>query len=530
MEFEEYLNLSFNRLIGLPETKRDLFYCFMELIKDGGGESVVLVGNRRVGKTTLFKQLAAEVPDALYVSFELAEDTYDAWTLVDGIIDGILSGKYKTIFLDEVTKAFYYDEKLKTIVDIAWQHGVSVFITSSCKRYLQQLAHGMLGARVHLIEMRGLSYLEYLFMFGGAKGQRKYSMSWDIEEIETVLQELDKIGVSKESFLDYLVYIQRYGFTGGVTDYIESSYSDLIGSEQALSIVRGEKINGVDFEVAKKLLYAQQYALITAYRNKMMFFKAAGSYGRERDALGMLNVKVAKKVTSNLDTELSKRLAALNERKREELCNALSLLYQIGLVKKVCTIESGEDIEDVIMEARREREECKTLTVDDIFSSLYVVSDVGTYLCILRDFLSELNISLEREVLRGSLFGEIIEYFVRSQVMDVAGEEIGFKLKCSELQNAKEIDVYSRKLSLLIEVGVGGKSAKDLAFCDSEFSKKYPDYVNCERVYVSSGFTQEGSILPYKKHSGYTEVAYWVFIAYADTIINGQIVKRLHLL
>lgn len=113
--------------------------------------------------------------------------------------------------------------------------------------------------------------------------------------------------------------------------------------------------------------------------------------------------------------------------------------------------------------------------------------------------------------------------------MDVAGEEIGFKLKCRELRNAKEIDVYSRKLSLLIEVGVGGKSAKDLAFCDSEFSEKYPDYANCERIYVSSGFTQEGNILPYKKHNGYTEIAYWIFVVYADAVVNGQVARRLHI-
>lgn len=86
------------------------------------------------------------------------------------------------------------------------------------------------------------------------------------------------------------------------------------------------------------------------------------------------------------------------------------------------------------------------------------------------------------------------------------------------------------ELSLLAEIGVGRKSARDLAFCDSGFNEKYPDYVNCERVYVSSGFIQEGSVLPYKKHNDHTEIAYWIFVAYADAFINGQMVKRLHLL
>ena len=125
-----------------------------ELLNDSGKHFVGLIGARGVGKSVLFKQIAALKEDAIYISVDSAE-IENLYELIKTLTEFY---KYKVFFLDEIHFYKEYEKALKTIYDFL---DVKIFFTSSVSLSLFESIYD-LARRVKIFNIFPFSYREYL--------------------------------------------------------------------------------------------------------------------------------------------------------------------------------------------------------------------------------------------------------------------------------------------------------------------------------------------------------------------------------
>jgi len=125
-----------------------------ELLNDSGKHFVGLIGARGVGKSVLFKQIAALKEDAIYISVDSAE-IENLYELIKTLTEFY---KYKVFFLDEIHFYKEYEKALKTIYDFL---DVKIFFTSSVSLSLYESIYD-LSRRVKIFNIYPFSYREYL--------------------------------------------------------------------------------------------------------------------------------------------------------------------------------------------------------------------------------------------------------------------------------------------------------------------------------------------------------------------------------
>jgi len=127
-----------------------------ELRREGGAHFIGVVGPRGVGKTVLLKQMAANDPEALYLSLDVLDRNEDVFELIRTLNQDY---GYNRFFLDEVHFHPQIDEVLKKVYDFL---KVRVTFTSSVALALNQSAHD-LSRRMVLRSLNPFSFREYLF-------------------------------------------------------------------------------------------------------------------------------------------------------------------------------------------------------------------------------------------------------------------------------------------------------------------------------------------------------------------------------
>jgi len=125
-----------------------------ELLNDSGKHFVGLIGARGVGKSVLFKQIAALKEDAIYISVDSTE-IENLYELIKTLTEFY---KYKVFFLDEIHFYKEYEKALKTIYDFL---DVKIFFTSSVSLSLYESIYD-LSRRVKIFNIFPFSYREYL--------------------------------------------------------------------------------------------------------------------------------------------------------------------------------------------------------------------------------------------------------------------------------------------------------------------------------------------------------------------------------
>jgi len=125
-----------------------------ELLNDSGKHFVGLIGARGVGKSVLFKQIAALKEDAIYISVDSTE-IENLYELIKTLTEFY---KYKVFFLDEIHFYKEYEKALKTIYDFL---DVKIFFTSSVSLSLYESIYD-LSRRVKIFNIYPFSYREYL--------------------------------------------------------------------------------------------------------------------------------------------------------------------------------------------------------------------------------------------------------------------------------------------------------------------------------------------------------------------------------
>lgn len=119
-----------------------------------------VVGPRGVGKTVLLQQLAASMPDALYLSADTLAPDADGFNLIHRLAKQF---KYRFFFLDEIHHLKEAAGMLKKVYDFLDVH---VVFTSSVALAMEASRHD-LSRRVRLFTLRTFSYREYLRLVKG---------------------------------------------------------------------------------------------------------------------------------------------------------------------------------------------------------------------------------------------------------------------------------------------------------------------------------------------------------------------------
>ncbi len=125
-----------------------------KLINDKGKHFVGLIGPRGVGKSVLFKQLAALTKKSIYISIDSIEieNLFELIKILNEFY------QFKVFYLDEIHFYKGYEKELKTIYDFL---DVKIFFTSSVSLSLFDSAYD-LARRIRIFNIFPFSYREYL--------------------------------------------------------------------------------------------------------------------------------------------------------------------------------------------------------------------------------------------------------------------------------------------------------------------------------------------------------------------------------
>lgn len=164
--------------------------------------STLLVGPRRVGKTTFFKLLIRDLlfewdvdpRDVLYVSCEILRDHVE-------LVDVVRYYRSRYVFLDEVTFLDGWEKAVKFILD----HGVAedsiLMITGSSIAFLKR--ESFPGRNIDIVDFLPMDFRTYCIVYGGE----------DLREALLSDQAMDRlIAYQPEIFSLYIRYCESGGF------------------------------------------------------------------------------------------------------------------------------------------------------------------------------------------------------------------------------------------------------------------------------------------------------------------------------
>jgi len=171
--------------IEVPTFKRKLYFDLLKWLKKK--QIIAITGLRRVGKTTLMKQLMQKLEKAAYFSFD-EEETQTKETLVY-VIDFFLNNlKARYIFLDEIHYIRDWQGVLKRYYDTK---GIKFIISGSESLEIVKAKESLAG-RIATFKLETLSFKEFLEL----KGKKLSKINYDEMLPEKEFFEFE--------FLDYL--------------------------------------------------------------------------------------------------------------------------------------------------------------------------------------------------------------------------------------------------------------------------------------------------------------------------------------
>lgn len=229
----------------VPEFRRNLFFELRKWIPKK--QAMAVVGLRRVGKTTLLRQIMAEsLDDSVFFSFD--EEEMQKKEVLVFVLDYILANlKPKRIFLDEIHYVDDWEGVLKRYYD---QKGVK-FVLSGSESLELSKAKSALAGRLVTFRLDSLRFSEYM----GLKGE-KIPPAPQIEDFPAVEAYYLSLTPEKERYeKEFTEYLFKGAFPEIVAEDDESVIRRYISDLVVKKIIYRD-IPSI-FEVRRKdLLYA----------------------------------------------------------------------------------------------------------------------------------------------------------------------------------------------------------------------------------------------------------------------------------
>ena len=382
---------------------------------------LVLVGIRRIGKTTALKQLQQYEPDSTYINFT----EIDAW---DKLIEFMESPK-KLLLLDEISFLKNYPTEIMHIEHQSVELGYKVIITGSSPTHLMSLYGGPLGGgRSTLRRLSLLSFTEYLYFSGKVDSYK------------------DDYNPTEKDFIDYL---RLKGIPEGLKitfneEYFRTFYSDVELANRNTTLVR-DYIR-VDEEHILSIcdLLAYKLQLNVKYETFVRPDIGAREVPKKQD----------RKILDFSDTYLSQSSDTFSKLTPAEKATALHFMVKAGMAYVDLPYKKS-----------------KHVGVSDLFSALeqvntnndlvYIFLDYNIcpisplmYTRLAEDILSKAGLT-DDVLAHPRILGMMLESYIKGTraCQSESWNLISYKVD----EHGEEIDLFDRDLSLLCEITVSNK-------------------------------------------------------------------------
>jgi len=238
--------------------KHKILYSFVDK------ESLIIIGPRRVGKTTYFKLLIYDLlinkninpEDVLYISCEILKDKTD-------IIEVLRFIKSKYVFLDEITFVDGWEQAIKFALDQELLKGRILYITGSSTAFLRKETFP--GRKIKIIPFAPLDFFRFSKIFGTDELAKK------LEKFKTIE---DLLPYYHEIFDLFLKYMECGGFPKPALQLIEEGRIKEENYDEIYSWFRGDILKlGRSEEISKALISRVLETLTT-----LVAYNSIGNY------------------------------------------------------------------------------------------------------------------------------------------------------------------------------------------------------------------------------------------------------------
>ncbi|MDE6015719.1 MAG: AAA family ATPase [Acetatifactor sp.] len=261
-----------------------------------------ILGARKCGKTVCMKQLAASLPNAVYVDMKADFDTDEQRRkFTNRILDDIRNDKEATYLIDEATYMALPDKEICKIAgafsDVINKNTKIVF-TGSPSNALEFWGHIACGGNAAFIRTGFLSYPEWLAYRGTTE-------------------------VSEKTYLDFLLNVRDfYDCFKNTKEYLQGCLDEtVISNRKAVEYIVGNSVDELDAEMLLDVLYASLVNLHNhtkyetfANANQFAEMLATGGHYKHFKAMSAFDCKTAMQFLSNCGlttlTYVSDELAA----------------------------------------------------------------------------------------------------------------------------------------------------------------------------------------------------------------------------
>jgi len=422
---------------------------FIEYHGDRLPPVAIIAGIRRIGKTTVLKQLQEIYPHSLYINFR-----DNTWTPVDYAPESATAeevlDKFKNsrntelLLLDEITSLRGYEQECEELYGFAggvgrWRY--KVVITGSSPAHLFKLNHLTLGGgRSKVMNLPVLSFVEYLYFTGRIQ-------SYDAYEHVTI-----------DDFKDYLVLkgLDSALAVSFDAQYFISHYEENTVSNENRRASRAFMPLARDDLMVMANLLAYQLSEHVKYSTAMN--PAVGE--RELKQLATNAGDLREMSLSLSDTLLAKSVAIVRPIDPEGRARLIKFLLESRIVN--CSTLLLSDAERP-MDASAVLYELESTTNTEYLNKLFnkvsiSVSSPLLYTRLGEDILERFGLNLEY-LLSGNehnaLLGKILEVYVRGAITQQHCAVLPYITAKVNYAGIGEVDIWDEETGLLCEVTAG---------------------------------------------------------------------------
>lgn len=399
----------------------------------------LVAGIRRVGKTTVLKQLQDYYPDAVYI------DLSDMKNNQEVIEDLFLDNPTSLLLLDEITYLDDYERVSQFIFnETSGNHGrrFKVVMTGSSPAHLTKLKGTKLGGRCKLFRLPPMTFIEYLYMTNRIPDYQHYH------------------DISNDDFADYLLLSNLNNELGIQfdNDYFNAFYyENTIGNQKShlshsITHLEQDDLKNMTNLVAYKLSEASSYS---ATINPPVGWL-------EHDSLYNLGIKVKMSKIDLSDAFISNSKDEALGISAVDKGRILSFLLYAGLANieygRVGPSSKKPDVGDILYNLQHCTEE---RDLKAMFEEISICLTTPLfYTRIGGDILSRMKVNI-RELCRGMLLGKMLEVYIRGALSMYSSDSIMVSTKL-KYPDVGEVDIYNQDLSIICESSCGDKDTKNI--------------------------------------------------------------------
>lgn len=468
----------------IPETKRMGYYEVESFIEKSDTVALVLSGIRRVGKTTILKQITSKYSDrATYIDIKdarnLSVDLYDTVRL------NIDKGK-DIIIIDECNLISDAEYCIRAIYDLCLYSKCRLIVSGSSIAHLNEIAYNWLGARCIKIDIPMITFTEYLVITGKIDTYNTKLNSVDTENFNRLRQYTDSV---EESYFTDYIKLNGYQDKVHTSEYLKSIVEETAKSN---SNFRFMTVN-IDFKSLEAVMYGLVYkSFKQVLYDTFLIRRENDAYSKEiYNIMGDSSIKelsierniIAKLISSNKKLMLYDIRTILNTVDSSDIFSAIEFLinYGIAYVDTDSTIDIRE-FNQYMLKIKTEylssgKVEKKSMEYMFNRYSICIINPI-IYYPILREFTkfisTEVNLKIEStQLLKSHLLGEIVENYIKGaasmcstycpySVYTISNELSPYV----EVGKSREIDLMSKELLMICEI-----THKNKAISKTNFDK-----------------------------------------------------------